>query len=64
MSSHEWRIAYRKAAAEAKAKEMQWTKMCMEAGFREDEVGSVTVRMLHERLYGPVSGTPLTALLH
>ena len=63
MSTHEWRMAHRKAVSEARAKESAWARKCREAGFHDDEVGGVTVRMLHERLHGPVGGRPLTELV-
>lgn len=60
MSTHEYRVRKRAERAAAKANLSPWTRMCLAAGFTEDEAGSVTVRMLHERMHGPVEGTPLT----
>ena len=60
MSTHEYRVRKRaeRAAAKALASD-KWTRMCLDAGFTIEEVGSVTVRMLHEKRFGPVQGRSL-----
>lgn len=63
MSTHEWRVERRRAASEARSKESPWYKMCHDAGFTDDEMGGVTIKMLHERLYGPVKGPSLIDIM-
>ena len=63
MSTHEDRVRRRaeRAAAKALASD-KWTRRCLDAGFTIDEAGSVTVRMLHEKVNGPVQGRSLLAV--
>ena len=49
VSTHEYRVARRAEQREERASESKWHAMCREAGFAEDEIGGVTIRMLHEK---------------